>query len=373
MPRKGENIFKRKDGRWEARYIKSYDASGKAQYGFCYGKSYTEAKSKVALRKAECDPISPTTNVGDAGLFGKYCEDWLADKRESVHEASYAKYRRVMERHIKPFFGNMRVSEITTEAVNVFSRALLNEKGLSAKTVRDILLVLSAALKHASQQCNDGAPQVILCYPKVPRKEMRVLSREEQLELTGFLTTNMDECKLGILLSLMTGLRIGEICALKWCAISLKSGTLRVSATMQRLPEYDREGNKGKTHVYIGEPKSKTSARVIPLSPMAVALCRRFCPLDPETYVLTGAREFIEPRVLQRRFKKYTELCNLENVTFHTLRHTFATRCMEVGFELKSLSEVLGHASTQITLDRYIHSTIDFKRSNMQKLVAVGL
>ncbi len=373
MPRKGENIFKRKDGRWEARYIKSYDASGKAQYGFCYGKSYTEAKSKVTLRKAECDPILTTTSVSNTELFGKYCEEWLAGKRESVHEASYAKYRRVVELHIKPFFGNMRVSEITTEAVNVFSCSLLNEKGLSAKTARDILLVLSAALKHAAQQCDEGTPQVIPQYPKVPRKEMRVLSREEQLKLTKFLTANMDECKFGILLSLMTGLRIGEVCALKWNAISLKNETLSVSATMQRLPIYDIDGSRGKTHVYVGDPKSKTSARVIPLSPMAMALCRRFCPLDPEAYVLTGTREFIEPRALQRRFKKYTELCKLENVTFHTLRHTFTTRCMEVGFELKSLSEVLGHASTKTTLDRYIHSTIDFKRDNMQKLAAVGL
>lgn len=373
MPRKGENIFKRKDGRWEARYIKSYDAMGKAQYGFCYGKSYTEAKSKVALRKAECDPLLPTTSTVGTGLFGKYCEEWLAGKRESVHEASYAKYRRVVERHIIPFFGNMRVDEITAESVNVFSCTLLNEKELSAKTVRDILLVLSAALKYAAQQCDVGTPQVILRFPKLPRKEMRVLSREEQLELTKVLTASMDECKFGILLSLMTGLRIGEVCALKWSAISLKSGTLSVSATMQRLPVYNSECHRGKTQIHIGEPKSKTSARVIPLSPMAAALCRRFCPLDPEAYVLTGTREFIEPRALQRRFKKYTDLCKLENVTFHTLRHTFTTRCMEVGFELKSLSEVLGHASTKITLDRYIHSTIDFKRDNMQKLAAVGL
>lgn len=373
MSRKGENIFKRKDGRWEARYIRGYDADGKARYGYCYAKSYAVAKDKAAQRKTECAPAPHPTDADETGLLGEYCDEWLAAKRGSVHEASYVKYRRIAEKHIKPHFGGMKPEAVTTEAIDGFSNTLLRENALSPKTVRDILTVLGAVLKHAARQCPGGLPEVQVHYPKEARREMRVLTREEQTVLTEYLTTDMDECKFGVLLSLMTGLRIGELCALKWGAISPENNTVRVAATMQRLRVYDGEGSRGKTRVIIGEPKSKTSARLIPLSPAAAALCRRFCPHDAEDYVLTGTRRFMEPRALQHKFKRYMEDCRLENVSFHALRHTFATRCVEVGFELKSLSEVLGHASTKITLERYVHSSVDFKRRNMQKLAAVGM
>ena len=95
-------------------------------------------------------------------------------------------------------------------------------------------------------------------------------------------------------------------------------------------------------------------------------------PQYRDTYVLTGTEKYMEPRVLQYRLKKYADECNIENLHFHALRHTFATRCVEVGFEIKSLSEILGHATTTMTLDRYVHSSIDLKRNNMKKLEAIG-
>jgi integrase len=128
-----------------------------------------------------------------------------------------------------------------------------------------------------------------------------------------------------------------------------------------------------KTKIIIGTPKSETSQRTIPLTQQAAILCRRMQPQSKAAYALTGTLNYMEPRTLQYRLERYTKDCGLEGIHFHTLRHTFATRCVEVGFELKSLSEILGHASTTITLDRYVHYSMDLKRDNMGKLAAVGL
>lgn len=170
---------------------------------------------------------------------------------------------------------------------------------------------------------------------------------------------------------MLTGLRIGEICALRWQDVSLTDATVCVKCTMQRIKNLDCDtGNK--TKVVISSPKSYSSAREIPLSPLALELCKKFYG-SPNAYVLTDeAERFVEPRVLQYKMKRYTSDCGLVGEHFHTLRHSFATRCVEVGFEIKSLSEVLGHASPQITLERYVHSSIELKRENMMKLASIG-
>lgn len=141
---------------------------------------------------------------------------------------------------------------------------------------------------------------------------------------------------------------------------------------MQRLK--DTEADSGtKTRIVFGTPKSDTSFRIIPMTEKTLALCQKMNPKTLSAFVLTGNEEYMEPRVLQYRLGKYTKACGLESVHFHTLRHTFATRCVEVGFEIKSLSEILGHATTTITLDRYVHSSIELKRSNMDKLAVIGI
>ena len=134
----------------------------------------------------------------------------------------------------------------------------------------------------------------------------------------------------------------------------------------------DTDG-ESKTKIVIGTPKSDTSARTIPISDDAAELCRKMNPKSPTAFILTGTPHYMEPRTLQYRMERYTENCGLDGVHFHTLRHTFATRCVEVGFEIKSLSEILGHANTTITLDRYVHSSMELKRDNMNKLAAAGL
>lgn len=152
----------------------------------------------------------------------------------------------------------------------------------------------------------------------------------------------------------------------------LADRTVSVSSTMQRLKNSDG-GSSSKTSIRISTPKSDSSLRIIPLSDYLIDICNQWTWMAPEAYVLTGDLDrFVEPRTLQYRLAKYTKDCNLDGVHYHVLRHTFATRCVEVDFEIKSLSEVLVHSSPRITLERYVHSSMELKRDNMKKLLTIG-
>lgn len=370
MGRKGENIYKRKDGRWEARYIKGYSVSGKICYGYCYGKTYREAKRKVNYARSMFLYRKPVQDKEGKKYFSAYCDEWLILKRSRVKESTYVKYEATLEKHIKPAFERYEPEMISEMNVEQFAYELLHLKNLSAKTVKDILSVLHAVLDYARRQDSQLA-SIVISYPKESYKERRVLSCEEQECFVKYLNTEMDPCKFGVFLALMTGLRLGEICALRWSDISLAEGTLYVRHTMQRLRDTDTMRTK-KTKVVISLPKSEQSMRVIPLNAGILELCRKWKPKEEEAFVLTGRKDvYLEPRVVQYRMKHYTEMCGLEGVHFHTLRHSFATRCVEAGFEIKSLSEILGHSSTNITLGCYVHSSLELKRKNMEKLESI--
>ena len=244
---------------------------------------------------------------------------------------------------------------------------MIYENGLSPKTVRDILTLLHSILKYVSRQAV-LMQHIEIAYPKCSRKETRVLNPHEQTRLIQYLLTEMDEFKFGTLLALMTGMRIGEICALRWSDINLDDNIIYVRFTMQRIKDTNNATDR-KTKVIITEPKSETSIRGIPLTEYAAKLCRKIYVGNPDAFVLTGeTNRYIEPRHLQNKLKKYTQDCDLDGVHFHTLRHTFATRCVEADFEIKSLSEVLGHSGPTVTLQRYVHSSMELKRKNMNKL-----
>lgn len=370
MSKKGENIYKRKDGRWEARYIRSYSLDGKAKYGYCYGKTYHEAKEKVNTARASVINNEPQNENLQRKRLATFCDEWLRLKRSKVKDSTYEKYHRVMENHIKSRLGGSVVASLNSLTVEQFAYDLMHEERLSAKTVKDILTVLHSVLLYVEKQspCFHG---IEIVYPKAEKKEMRVLTRDEQERFMDYLLKDTDNCKFGTLFALLTGLRIGEVCALRWCDISLEYKVVYVKSTMQRIKNFD-EADGTKTKIITSDPKSFSSARVIPLSPFAFELCKRFYG-NRNAYVLTGdTSRYIEPRTLQYKMQHYVNECGLDGVHFHTLRHSFATRCVEVGFEIKSLSEVLGHANPQITLERYVHSSLELKRENMLKLTAIG-
>lgn len=367
MSKKGENIYKRKDGRWEGRYPKEYLKTGKIRYGYCYGKTYKEVKEKVQTAKCNLTSELNLKKLLSQKALSVFCDEWLQLKRTKVKQATLVKYCTNIEKHIKPYLGDIQIGMLNSLIIEEFSHNLLLNEKLSAKTVTDILSQLKSILKYVSKQKVDLS-RVEIVYPKNIKKHIRVLSKDEEQIFVEYLLNDMNSSKFGVLLALMTGLRIGEICALRWCDISINNRIIKVSSTMQRIHDIGCHDNK-KTRIIISEPKSDNSTRIIPISDSLLEICKKNFVPDPLAFVLTGSREvFVEPRTLQYRFSKYIKACNLSDVHFHVLRHTFATRCVEVGFEIKSLSEILGHASPKITLERYVHSSIELKRDNMKKL-----
>ena len=380
MSKKGENIYRRKDGRWEARYIKGYSPEGRARYGYCYGRTYYEAKNKAGQARAALLHHQPLPGRDRKKRFAVCCDEWLQLKRNSIRESTYVKYGTIIEKHIKPGLGGCFTDTLSELLVEQFGYDLLHKEKLAPKTVRDILSLLRSILTYTERQFPSMQP-VSVTYPRENRKEMRVLSPEEQRRFTEYLLQDMDSCRFGMLLALLTGLRVGEICALRWSDISLSHRTISVRQTMQRLKdtenventESQESGENRKTKILTSAPKSNTSVRVIPLNRELTELCRKWKPLNPKAYVLTGEeKRYMEPRTLQYRMERYTKACGLEGVHFHTLRHSFATRCVEAGFEMKSLSEILGHSSPRITLERYVHSSLELKRENMDRLTLMG-
>ncbi|MBR3762533.1 MAG: tyrosine-type recombinase/integrase [Lachnospiraceae bacterium] len=364
MARRGENIYKRKDNRWEGRYVSGYDDNGKAKIGYVYAKTYREVREKLHQAKA----LGKASFQKGKNKFSDYCDEWLVLARNRVKESTYVKYCGVVQKHLKPALGQYAPEVISTLLVESFSNKLLITDGLTPKTVKDVLAVLRSVLKYMNKQHGGSLNDIEIIYPKETPKEMRVLSKEEQTRLIRYLLTDMDEVKFGIILVLLTGMRIGEICALKWKDINLEFGIITINHTMQRLSNISEEATK-KTKIVIGDTKSTYSKRTIPLPEYAINICKYMQPANTEAYVLSGdTNRFIEPRTLQNKLKKFITACNISGVHFHSLRHTFATRCVEVDFEIKSLSEILGHANTRITLDRYVHSSLELKKANMEKL-----
>ena len=319
---KGENIFRRRDGRWEARYIKGRELSGKIKYGYCYGKTYREAKVKAAKHKAALENGALLPTATTQKLFSSYCLGWLHTKKCTVKESTYIKYSTVVNKHIMPKLGECCPLGFTTELMDDFIKELQFEEELAPKTVHDILVVLHGILKFASSKFAGSFPAVEINYPKIGKKEMRVLSREEQARLVAYLHEDLDSCRFGILLALCTGIRIGELCALQWESVSTNDKAIRIAKTLQRL--HDTSVSQGaRTRIVIGPPKSDTSVRTIPMTEYATGLCRRMKPQSSAAYVLTGTEAFMEPRTLQYRLEKYTQACGLEGVHFHTLRHPY--------------------------------------------------
>ncbi len=365
MPRKGENIYKRKDGRWEARYIKDRSSNGKAIYGYVYAKSYYEVKNKVAN-------IANTPKENEEKiLFSELADNWLKAEKQHLKESTYNKYRNLLYNYIYPVYKDMLFHDLLHNYLQKFCNDLLksgrqNHTGLSPKMVFDILTVIRNIFNYA-EKCGYHSPcNLNGITVKQPIKELTVLSYLEQEKLYRYLCGNLSYRNFGILLCLYTGLRLGEICALQWNDISLEEKTLSVHNTLQRIQTPDDPYHK--TKIIHSVPKSKCSIRTIPLPSNIIEIIEsHFKGLYG--YVLTScADKFVEPRTMENHFKKVLKESNIRQVNYHVLRHTFATRCVEVGFDVKSLSEILGHANVNITMNRYIHPTMELKQKNMEKL-----
>lgn len=373
MSRTGENIYKRKDGRWEARYIDSYDGNGKAKYKYLYAPTYTEVKAKLIKAQNYADLSSDLKKTKDKEKYEYWLDAWLHAKRLGVKESTYIRYRNTIENHIKPDLGKYPINKISTSLMEQFvSRKLQNGRidgngGLSPKSMSDIMVIVKESFKYALPY----GVSVVCSFERISFKknaqEMRVLSPLEEQRLLSVLFKDFDRYKMGVFICLYTGIRIGELCALQWKNVSLSENAIKIEYTMQRLQSENLSALQ-KTRIIVTKPKSYAALRTIPLPEFVIDVIKPFAG-SSNTYVLSGeCKKIIEPRTMQDRFKAYLAEGKIEEANFHSLRHTFATRCIEAGFDVKTLSVILGHSSVKITLDKYVHSSMQLKRSNMEKL-----
>ena len=344
MIRKIKNLFRRK--------------SCKDVFGKSYSKSETKKSDETqnkCLKNLTLEDIAV---------------QWLEELKPIRKKSTIVKYAGQLKNYIMPAFGKLKLNEISNENIISFSKKLLTEgrKGqkLAPKTVSDILSRMKSIRRFALLQGYEVnyVPSAV----EIPlwQKKVRILTTLEEIKLIRYLKKNFDLTALGILLSLFTGLRIGELCALKWNDFSFPDKEFHVRRTMQRLHNLN-EDTPNKTVIEIGEPKSPSSTRSIPMPDELIKILKS--AYVEEAYVLSGSKDkFVEPRTMENRFKSVLKKCGVEKMNFHALRHSFATKCVELGFDIKSLSEILAHASVNITLNRYVHPSTKLKHFNMNKL-----
>ncbi|MCD7820195.1 MAG: site-specific integrase [Lachnospiraceae bacterium] len=377
MGKRGENIRKRKDGRWEARIICSRTPDGKGQYRYLYGRTYTEVKNKrndllAGLEKMKPKQLSLPASCCGSVPFSQLLEEWLYSIKDYVKESTFVHYLYLADSYIIPGFGNCKIADITTDGVDSFLKEILaagrkdGKGGLAPKTVggiRSLLLLVFDYAKSRDYPCNVSGK---VYSPKKSAKPIRVLSNQEQRKLETVLFQSDDPARLGVLIALYCGLRNGEVCALKWGDLNMEDSTLSVSKTVMRIQDLSPL-SPSKTRLVITTPKTDSSIRMVPI-PSFLTDYLKNVQNNSNTYVLTNTTEFMEPRCCLNKYKRFLKMAGLDSLTFHTLRHTYATRCVESGMDAKSLSEILGHANVNTTLQRYVHPSMESKKSQANLL-----
>lgn len=344
MARRGENIYKRKDGRYEGRYIKKYDPNGKAVYGYVYDKSYAGIKEKLN----KCRSAKKYDAAGSNIMLLEWLSVWVETETD-IKESTRKLYKRHLVNHIIPQLGKVQLKRLNTEMIQSFVDSL----NLSASTVKLVFNILESGLKCAEKKGLISNVYSNVKLPKTKKPEVEILTPQEQHRLEGVLSEKND---IGILICLYTGIRIGELCALRWQDVDLETGVIHIRGTQTR--------SDGK--LIITPPKSDASVRTIPIPD---CLMRKMqLHKNNSDFVISNKGHAVDVRAYRRRFKRLLKAAGLPDIKYHALRHTFSTRALEVGMDYKTLSEILGHASVSITMDLYVHALDEHKKNQMNKL-----
>lgn len=365
MPKHGTNIRKRTDGRWEGRY-KVIQDDNSCKYRSVYGKTCGEVKEKMkAIAKQERQPAPANgTDASDIKKLSAEISDnftsvsvkWLAAVRETRKYSTFIKYRGIYEKHIKDQIGNVAVRDISLALVSEKIFMECGEVEYSQNLKHSVVAVINQILKYAADHYNYPEIQLSNKLPSHGRRKIEIINHTEQALLIRYLYQEMNASKAGILLCIFTGLRLGEICSLKWEDIDMEQMLIHVRRTVQRVA---MEDGKKRTALVITEPKSAFSVREIPISSGTLQILNQ---IRRDGEYVVGGRTPLEPRTYQNRFKRYLNAIAVKEYNFHALRHTFATNCIDHNMDIKSLSEILGHADIQITLNKYVHPTMRTKR-----------
>ncbi|MCJ7854850.1 site-specific integrase [Lachnospiraceae bacterium NSJ-143] len=304
-------------------------------------------------------------------IFKTIINEWLSEKI-NVKISTLSTYSRILDSHILPNFGNLQVEKISSGIICNFINenkkySAINE-GLSNKYLNDIIIILNDICKFMRQKgyiCIEIKIPLLQNYHSgIDEDKLWTIDKQEVFE--DYCFKHIDRLIMGMLLSLYTGIREGELCALNNGDIDIDKKVIRVTKTMQRIKNMDTSA-KNKTKIIIDTPKSQKSTRNLPIPEFLVVPLKRLKNNTENSYFLTGTNQYKEPRVLQYNFKKVLTRCNLEYVNFHMLRHLFAVNMLREGCDMKTLSELLGHSSVEFTMKVYAHSTAELKKMYMAK------
>ena len=360
MARKGENIYKRRDGRWEGRYFSGYKIDGKKMYSSVYAHTYRDVKAKLKTMKREAGATQIIS-------FDNASKIWLERKCGRVKQSTLENYRYLLDRHINPYFGSIHMDKLNNGSINKFIDAKLangrlrGNGGISRKYLHDMVSIIKSIVIFCEQEFEIPNRIRYANVPKYEAKEMEILSTEESCKLTKCVIADSSPLSIGILLSLYAGLRLGEVCGLCWEDVDFDEGLIYIRRTVQRISD----GN-GSTVLIEGTPKTIKSKRAIPLPDFILNRLNKMKKSDG--YIMSGCSTRPEPAKLRSYLKKILKSCGVKQCRYHDLRHTFASNCIRLQFDIKSLSEILGHSTVNMTLNRYVHSSVELKRQYMNLL-----
>ena len=359
MSRRGENIRKRTDGRWEGR-IKE---PGSISYKSIYAHSYSDVKRKMReyLTSIEQNKKADTYTLKDA------LARWLAYKRVNRKSSTITKYEFIISSHILPKLGKVPVCELTSERLNGYLTDEICHGGLNRATtlspsyVKTMMIIINSALKFAY---DEGRCALVTARLPINTSNRcpKVLTFTEQKAVEAQIIGNPTLTGLGVIIALRMGLRVGEICALKWDDVDQEKKTLNISTTVVRCAA--KSGTPAR--YMLDTPKTKSSFRSIPIPEIVFRLLTRL--RHSGEFILTENRSFLNPSTFEYRYHKLLRDARIRDLNFHSLRHTFATRCIESGMDDKTLSELLGHSNVNITLNTYVHSSMALKRKQIENL-----
>ena len=299
-------------------------------------------------------------------LYKDWIYTWLLEKKDYIKESTYANYSNNIFNHIIPKLGNYYLNELNHKVIQDFLLELSkngrkdNNGGLAEKTIKDITIIIKGSIKKGINEDKIKHIELTFNYPKDNKEnKLYVLTKREQNKITNYVLENINSRNIGLLISLYSGIRIGELCALKWEDVDFKKNCLTINKTIQRV--YIKDKDKNISKVIITTPKTKNANREIPINKDFLEILKKI-KSDKKNYILTGNEKYIEPRTYRKYFNKVLDELKIKHFNFHSLRHTFATNCISLGVDYKTVSELLGHANVNITLNLYVHPRYSQKK-----------
>ena len=371
MSRRGENIRKRKDGRWEGRYICGRKADNKAVWGYVYGRTYAAVRQLLAQKKAQ---FSYCTLSCEVSTFQELAFGWFYSVQPGLKVSTAAHYRYTLERYILPVLGPCALRQLNEVKIENALREIVSashkrHKPLGYTIAREGLALVRRICRYG---CRLHVMPPLLIEFRLPAptpNDEKPLDKKERSSVEQYVLDNPTPRKVGLLFMLDLGLRIGEVCGLQWGDIDVESGILTVRRTINRVYL-----GKGSTKVIVSSPKTRSSERQIPIPKALLRVLRMLKSAYPaQAWFLSGkVGAPVEPRCYRTSIKRYLCQAGVHVMRPHMLRHSFATTCLRAGCDVKTISTLLGHASAATTLKRYIHADWAHAVREINRIFAVS-